>query len=82
MSGSDDWPVVDDRASAAGWDPFEFVPDRIDLVTASGLVELHNALNDRNTASLRGEEIEVAAHILWDLVDKGAIDLSVGRDRR
>ena len=28
------------------YDPFEYVPDRIDAISASGLVEMHDALNE------------------------------------
>ena len=67
------------------YDPFEYVPDRIDQITASGLEQLHNALADRNKRKLRSVEIEQQAGILWSLVDKGAIDLDLtvgqGADR-
>ena len=63
------------------YDPFEFVPDRVDQVTASGLVELHEALNDRNRARLESVPIETQGLLLWKLVEKGHIDLSVGGRR-
>ena len=67
------------------YDPFEYVPDRIDQITASGLEQLHDALADHNKRKLRSVPVEQQAGILWSLVDKGAIDLDLtvgqGADR-
>jgi hypothetical protein len=42
VSGRDD-----SRGDETEYDPFEYVPDRIDQITASGLEQLHDALADR-----------------------------------
>jgi len=69
-----------DEASARDeYDPFEYVPDRIDRITASGLDQMHDALAERNKRKLRSVEVETQATILWNLVEKGTISLDVTR---
>ena len=63
--------------SEAEYDPFEYVPDRIDAVTASGLVEMHDALNEQNTAKLESLPIEEQGIMLWKMVEKGVIDIDL-----
>ena len=66
------------------YDPYEHVPDRIDQVTASGLEQLHDALDTENAARLRSVAVETQANLLWKLVEEGAIDLNIrpeGGDR-
>jgi hypothetical protein len=53
------------------------VPDRIDAITASGLVEMHEALNERNTAKLESLPIEDQGIMLWKMVEKGTIDVDL-----
>ena len=62
---------------AEEYDPFEYVPDQIDQITASGLEQLHDALAERNKRKLRSVPVGQQAGILWSLVDKGAIDLDL-----
>ena len=57
--------------------PFEHVPDRIDQITASGLEQLHDELNDQNKAKLRSVPVEQQAGVLWRLVEKGTISLYI-----
>ena len=78
----------DGEAESAGsgedkYDPFEHVPDRIDAISASGLVEMHDALNEENTAQLESLPIEDQAIMLWKMVKKGVIgvDLTDGSRR-
>jgi hypothetical protein len=59
------------------YDPFEYVPDRIDAISASGLVEMHDALNEENTAQLESLPIEDQAIMLWKMVEKGVIDVDL-----
>ena len=72
----------DGEAESAGngegeYDPFEHVPNRIDAISASGLVEMHDALNEENTAQLESLSIEDQAIMLWKMVEKGVIDVDL-----
>jgi len=70
----------DSEAESAGedeYDPFECVPDRIDAISASGLVEMHEALNEENTAKLESLPIEEQAIMLWKMVENGVIDVDL-----
>ena len=70
--------------SVERYDPYEFVPDRIDQVTASGLEQLHDAFNTENAARLRSVSVETQANLLWKLVEEGEINLTIrseGGDR-
>lgn len=66
-----------DKDGADDYDSFAFVPDRIDQITASGLKQLHEALNERNRAKLRSVPIEEQGALLWALVDKDTIDVDL-----
>ena len=73
------------EAESAGedeYDPFEHVPDRIDAISASGLIEMHEALNELNTARLESLPVEGQAIMLWNMVEKGVIDVDLTEDRR
>jgi len=59
------------------YDPFEHVPGRIDAISASGLVEMHEALNEQNTVKLESMSIEDQAIMLWKMVEKGVIDVDL-----
>jgi hypothetical protein len=59
------------------YDPFEHVPSRIDAISASGLVEMHEALNEQNTVKLESMSIEDQAIMLWKMVEKGVIDVDL-----
>ena len=75
----------DSEAESAGedeYDPFEYVPDRIDAINASGLVEMHDALNEENTAQLESLSIEDQAIMLWKMVEKGVIDVDLTEGSR
>ena len=71
--------TADHEQSSEEYDPFAYVPDRIDQVTASGLDQLHDALEPSRQAKLRSVAIETQAAILWDLVENGTISLDVTR---
>jgi hypothetical protein len=66
-----------ERAGKDEYDPFKHVPDRIDAISASGLVEMHDALNEENTAQLESLPIEDQAIMLWKMVEKGVIDVDL-----
>ena len=73
------------EAESAGedeYDPFEHVPDRIDAISASGLVEMHDALNEENTAKLESLPIEEQAIMLWKMVENGVIDVDLTEGSR
>jgi len=67
----------DSNRDADEYDLFEYVPDRIDQVTASGLEQLYAALTEENQAKLRSVEVEQQAGMLWTLVEEGTISLNV-----
>lgn len=46
-------------------------------MTASGLVEIHEALNEQNTAKLESFPIEDQGIMLWQMVEKGTIDVEI-----
>ena len=74
-----------DETESAGeneYDPFEHVPDRIDAISASGLIEMHEALNELNTARLESLPVEGQAVMLWKMVEKGVIDVDLTEGRR
>ena len=64
------------------YDPFAFVPERIDAVSASGLKQLHAAPSERNRAKLVSLPIEEQAALLWTLVEHGAVDVDMHRGER
>jgi riboflavin biosynthesis pyrimidine reductase len=73
------------EAESAGedeYDPFEHVPGRIDAISASGLIEMHEALNELNTARLESLPVEGQAVMLWNMVEKGVIDVDLTEGRR
>ena len=74
-----------DETESAGeneYDPFGHVPDRIDAISASGLIEMHEALNELNTARLESLPVEGQAVMLWNMVEKGVIDVDLTEGRR
>ena len=73
------------EAESAGedeYDPFEHVPDRIDAISASGLIEMYEALNEENTAKLESLPIEEQAIMLWKMVENGVIDVDLTEGSR
>ena len=74
--------MSDENENAGEYDPFEYVPDRIDAISASGLVEMHEALNEENTAKLESLPIEDQAIMLWQMVEKGVIDVDLTEGSR
>ena len=62
------------------YDPFTFVPGRIDAVSASG--QLHAALSERNRAKLVSLPIEEQAALLRNLVERGAVNVDLRRGER
>ena len=63
--------MSDDRVDE--YDPFEFVPERISPITASGLAWLDDQLHKENKALLRSLPIERQASVLAKLMEAGAI---------
>ena len=74
--------MSDENENAGEYDPFEYVPDRIDAISASGLVEMHDALNEQNTVKLESMPIEDQAIMLWKMVEKGVIDVGLTEGSR
>jgi hypothetical protein len=83
----DDTDTEDDDANAASdgdtddettFDPHQHVPDEIDTITADGIEQVHDHLSDDNAAEYAEASVEEQAAFLWDMVDRGAIDLNVG----
>ena len=56
-----------------GYDPFEFVPEQISPITATGLARLDEQLSQENTARLRSLPIEHQASVLATLMKSGAV---------
>jgi len=80
---SDESETEGENAGADEYDPFEYVPDRIDAISASGLVQMHGALNEQNTARLESLPVENQAIMLWKMVESGVIDVDLtSRGRR
>ena len=71
-----------ENAGEDEYDPFEHVPDRIDAISASGLVEMHEALNEQNTARLESLPVEDQVIMLWKMVENGVIDVYLTEGRR
>jgi len=74
---SDESETEGGSAGADGYDPFEHVPDRIDAISASGLVQMHEALNEQNTARLESLPVEDQAIMFWKMVENGVIDVDL-----
>lgn len=70
-----------DDAEAAGFDPYQYVPDRIDTITADGIEQVHDHLSDENAAEYAEASVEAQAMFLWEMVDRGVIDLTIGGSR-
>jgi hypothetical protein len=64
------------------YDTFGYAPDRIDAIAANGLVAMHEALSEENTAKLESMPIENQGIMLWKLVEEGTIDVDLSEDRR
>lgn len=60
------------------FDPCQHIPDRIDIITASGIQQVHDALSDENAAEYAETSVEEQAAFLWKMVDRGVIDLEIG----
>jgi hypothetical protein len=58
-------------------DPHQHVPDHIDIITADGIEQVHDALGDENAAEYAAAAVEEQAAFLWEMVDRGVIDLSL-----
>jgi hypothetical protein len=85
--GDDTDTEDDDDANAASdgdtddetaFDPHQHVPDEIDHITADGIEQVHDHLSDDNAAEYAEASVEEQAAFLWNMVDRGAIDLNVG----
>jgi len=74
---SDESETEGESAGTNEYDPFEHVPDRIDAISASGLVQMHEALNEQNTARLESLPVENQAVMLWKMVESGVIDVDL-----
>ena len=64
------------------YDPHQYVPDRIDILSADGLVQMHEALSDENAAKLRSVDPEEQAVMFWKMVEKGVITADLTRRDR
>ena len=63
----------DGRSETYDYDPFEYVPERISPLTASGLAWLDEQLTADNRTTLHSLPIERQAGVLARLVESGAI---------
>lgn len=61
----------------ADFDPYQHVPDEIDLITAEGIEQVHDSLSDDNAAEYAEASVEEQAVFLWKMVDEGVIDLNI-----
>ncbi|WP_241431181.1 hypothetical protein [Halococcus thailandensis] len=59
------------------FDPHQHVPDEIDYITADGIEQVHEHLNDENAAIYAASSVEEQAAFLWKMVDQDVIDLSL-----
>ena len=73
---------MSEENEADEYDPFEYVPDRIDAITADGLVAMHDALNEENTTKLESMPVEDQGIMLWKMVEEGTIDVDLSEGRR
>ena len=62
------------------YDPHQYVPKFLDPMTASGLVRMHEALNDENAATLRTQHPTLQAHHFWKMVEAGHITPASGQE--
>ncbi|HET7323521.1 MAG TPA: hypothetical protein VFJ06_04245 [Halococcus sp.] len=59
------------------FDPHQYVPDRIDIITADGIEQVHDHLSDENAVEYAEASVEEQATFLWEMVDRGVIDLEI-----
>lgn len=64
--------------TGSDFDPHQHVPDRIDYITADGIKQVHDSLSDENAAEYAQAPVERQAMFLWEMVDRGVIDLKIG----
>ena len=69
----DDIAVEIEDPGPENYDPHQYVPEFFDSMTASGLVRVHEALNDQNAATLRTQHPALQAHHFWRMVEAGHI---------
>ena len=72
---SEDSPRDNDNNDSVN--PHRHVPDEIDYITADGIEQVHDHLNDENAAIYAASSVEEQAAFLWKMVDQGVIDLSL-----
>jgi len=76
----DDIAVEIEDPGAQNYDPHQYVPEFFDPMTASGLVRMHEALNDENAATLRTQHPTLQAHHFWKMVEAGHITPASGQE--
>ena len=68
---------MNDEPDATAFDPHQHVPDKIDHITADGIEQVHDHLSDENAAIYAASSVEEQAAFLWEMVDRGVIDLNL-----
>ncbi|HET7325442.1 MAG TPA: hypothetical protein VFJ06_14035 [Halococcus sp.] len=68
-------------SESSEFDPHRHVPDEIDYITADGIEQVHDHLSDENAAEYAEASVEYQAAFLWEMVDRGVIDLTIGGGR-
>lgn len=82
IEASDDGEILGGGNNERGEvNPFQHVPDRVDIITADGIEQVHDSLNDTNAAVYAASSVEEQAAFLWKMVDYGVIDLTLGERR-
>ena len=76
----DDIAIEIEDPGSENYDPHQYVPEFLDPMTASGLVRMHEALNDENAATLRTQHPTLQAHHFWRMVEAGHITTASGQE--
>ena len=80
QASEDDIAVKIEDPGAENYDPHQYVPEFLDPMTASGLVGMHEALNDQNAATLRTQHPALQARHFWKMVEAGYITPTSGQE--
>ena len=80
VADQDDIAVEIEDPGSENYDPHQYVPEFLDPMTASGLVRMHEALDDQNAATLRTRHPTLQAHHFWKMVEAGHITPASGQE--
>jgi len=76
----DDIAVEIEDPGSENYDLHQYVPEFVDPMTASGLVRMHEALNDENGATFRTQHPALQAHHFWKMIEVGHITPASGQE--